>query len=493
METTHHIQSQKFELEFLPSADQHQLLNLICDVIYQEVNPALEQLFREEKFLDETTIKEEKLVLDVGALNENNWQQELKMKTVEAMKSWLASKKPMYEVNKGKPPVSNRKDDFSKPIESKPAQDENYFLALIYFLENGFLPWYFSHLSMDSISQYLSLQVLNITTPLYKNENFVALVKLMFESPFMLYRFKEQFHPMFLRELTLQLNRESSILDPIKLKKNDQKVKWHIQLAQLERLEFVASIIHWYASMFKSDFESYSSKWIHELSLILDNEHLDSEKNDMNISQRMDSLLINRSSDIKFPERNKIENEKTTSERVNSLSKSPSSESASLFIHNAGLVLLHPYISMLFHNLHYTNENHEWIDETMRMKAPLLLQYLVTGQTQYEEHALVFNKFLCGIPFHEPVLSEIQLTEEDINSCQKLLESVIAHWTILKSTSIDGLRNSFLMRNGKLSKEEIWQLTVENKAWDVLLAQLPWGISMVKTPWMEELLYVNWT
>ena len=66
------------------------------------------------------------------------------------------------------------------------------------------------------------------------------------------------------------------------------------------------------------------------------------------------------------------------------------------------------------------------------------------------------------------------------------------HWGALKSTSIDGLRNSFLMRNGKLSKEEIWQLTVENKAWDVLLAQLPWGISMVKTPWMEELLYVHW-
>ena len=136
METTHHILSQKFELEFSPSADQHQLLNLIRAAIYQEINPALEQLFREEKFLDETPIKEEKLVLDVGVLNENNWKQELKMKTVEAMKSWLASKKPMYEVNKGKPPVSNRKDDFSKPIESKPAQDENYFSALIYFLEN---------------------------------------------------------------------------------------------------------------------------------------------------------------------------------------------------------------------------------------------------------------------------------------------------------------------------------------------------------------------
>ena len=148
---------------------------------------------------------------------------------------------------------------------------------------------------------------------------------------------------------------------------------------------------------------------------------------------------------------------------------------------------------MLFQKLHYTDEDHQWVDDNVRMKAPLLLQYLVTGHYQFEEQELVFNKFLCGISFHEPVPFELLLTKEEMNTCQGLLESVIAHWTILKSTSIEGLRNSFLMREGKLFKEETWQLIVENKAWDVLLAELPWGISIVKTPWMEELLYVHWT
>ena len=493
METTHHILSQKFELEFSPSADQHQLLNLIRAAIYQEINPALEQLFREEKFLDETPIKEEKLVLDVGVLNENNWKQELKMKTVEAMKSWLASKKPMYEVNKGKPPVSNRKDDFSKPIESKPAQDENYFSALIYFLENGFLPWYFSHLSMDSISQYLSLQVLNISTPLYKNENFVALVKLMFESPFMLYRFKEQLNLSFLKVLTVQLKKEDSMVEQsIKIKKQRQKTKINNQLALTERLDFIISIINWYESIFKMDFENYASKYIHEISLIMSQENVNPEMNYPIISQRIDSLLLERVSEIKPPYGSECRKEKIDIKKVNILPASSSTEPASLFVNNAGLVLFHPYISMLFKKLYYTDEDNLWVDDYARTKAPLVLQYLITGQTQFEEQELLFNKFLCGIPFYEPVPSEILLTEEEVNSCQGLIESVIMHWGALKSTSIDGLRNSFLIRDGKLSKEETWQLTVENKAWDVLLAQLPWGFSIVKTPWMNELLYVHW-
>jgi hypothetical protein len=74
-----------------------------------------------------------------------------------------------------------------------------------------------------------------------------------------------------------------------------------------------------------------------------------------------------------------------------------------------------------------------------------------------------------------------------------LLSSVISYWSVLKDTSIDGLRGSFLVRDGKLWKDENnWYLTVEQKGYDMLLQQIPWNISMIQLPWMDEMLRTNW-
>ena len=71
----------------------------------------------------------------------------------------------------------------------------------------------------------------------------------------------------------------------------------------------------------------------------------------------------------------------------------------------------------------------------------------------------------------------------------------ILYWTVLMSTSPDGLREGFLQREGKLTLSDHgnWKLRVEQKSIDILLGYLPWGISMVKLPWMENLLVVEWT
>ena len=74
-----------------------------------------------------------------------------------------------------------------------------------------------------------------------------------------------------------------------------------------------------------------------------------------------------------------------------------------------------------------------------------------------------------------------------------MLQSVLEYWTILKNTSIESLRESFLMRAGKLSFDgKEWLLQVEQKGYDVLLQNLPWNISMIKLPWMKYLLRTEW-
>ena len=74
-----------------------------------------------------------------------------------------------------------------------------------------------------------------------------------------------------------------------------------------------------------------------------------------------------------------------------------------------------------------------------------------------------------------------------------MLGSVIEHWVILKNTSIEGLRESFLQRNGKLTfANNEWLLQVEQKPYDMLLQSLPWNIGFIKLAWMNQILITEW-
>ena len=161
-----------------------------------------------------------------------------------------------------------------------------------------------------------------------------------------------------------------------------------------------------------------------------------------------------------------------------------------IYITNAGLVLMHPFLPQLFRTLNIA------YDDTIvhPNRALALLHFLATGQRESPEYELVLPKLLCGLSLENPVESMIALTEIEIEEAEALLQAVIKHWDVLKNTGIDGLRGTFLLRSGKLSQREDgdWFLQVENKGFDILMAQLPWGIGMIKLPWMQRLLWVEW-
>jgi hypothetical protein len=106
---------------------------------------------------------------------------------------------------------------------------------------------------------------------------------------------------------------------------------------------------------------------------------------------------------------------------------------------------------------------------------------------------MVVAKVLCAWPVDEPVGKHIELSLAELIEADNMLEALVENWAILKNTSIDGLREGFIHRDGKLfRKNGQLILHVEGDTIDVLLDQLPWNISMIKLPWMKELLRVEW-
>jgi hypothetical protein len=168
-------------------------------------------------------------------------------------------------------------------------------------------------------------------------------------------------------------------------------------------------------------------------------------------------------------------------------------EGEEIYVSLAGIVLLHPFLSILFTELKLI-ENRAWVSEEASVKGAQVLAYLATGADYCPEYSLPLIKLLCGLPFETFVPPDMLLTDTEKQSTIDVLEAIISHWQALGNTSAAGLRESFLQREGKLTVVEGgWRLTVERKTIDILLNRLPWGFSMIKLPWMPDLLFVDWT
>jgi hypothetical protein len=164
-----------------------------------------------------------------------------------------------------------------------------------------------------------------------------------------------------------------------------------------------------------------------------------------------------------------------------------------IYINNAGLVLLNPFFATYFIRLGMM-EGGKFINTEIQHRAVHLLQYLVDGAEQTPERALVLNKILCNVPVVEPIPIGIHITEIEKQVSADLLKAVTERWEKMRNTSIPGFQTSFLQRTGALVfKDDAWNLRVEQRGYDVLLQTLPWNIGMIKTPWMDNFLYVEWT
>jgi hypothetical protein len=163
-----------------------------------------------------------------------------------------------------------------------------------------------------------------------------------------------------------------------------------------------------------------------------------------------------------------------------------------IYIDNAGSVLFAAYLPRLFEQFGWVEEG-EFINLDAAEHGVHCVQFLVNESTSSPEFQLVLNKLLCGIEPEVPIRRSIELTTDEQEQLENLLHAITQHWKPLANSSIGGLRESFLQRNGRLQlKGDAWYLSVEAKAFDMLLEQLPWSYSTIKFPWMERPIYTEW-
>ena len=178
----------------------------------------------------------------------------------------------------------------------------------------------------------------------------------------------------------------------------------------------------------------------------------------------------------------------------NNLSKQTKTLGAEgIYISNAGLIILHPFLIPLFQAIGLLNNKHHFfISHEAACKATVVLHYLQYANTSYEEHQMAFNKMLCGIDLETALPAGIELSSRDIDKCDKLLETVIKYWEGLKDAGVATLQEIFIRRKGELTfKQNELFLQVEQHAADVLIGGLPWGISTIKLPWLQHIIHTD--
>ncbi|MEZ4731465.1 MAG: contractile injection system tape measure protein [Caldilineaceae bacterium] len=163
-----------------------------------------------------------------------------------------------------------------------------------------------------------------------------------------------------------------------------------------------------------------------------------------------------------------------------------------VYVGNAGLVLLWPFLGHFFTRLGLLVEQ-QFKDEAARQRAVGLLQHLATGATDFPEYLLPLNKLLCGLDLAQLFDFGAPLTDGEADEAPALLRAVIEHAPILRDMTPTGLQGTFLLRQGVLrTGAGAWLLQVERESYEVVLERFPWSWEWVKLPWMAVPLRVEW-
>jgi hypothetical protein len=171
----------------------------------------------------------------------------------------------------------------------------------------------------------------------------------------------------------------------------------------------------------------------------------------------------------------------------------PFSDTDKLYIGNAGLVLLWPFLSRFFTNLELA-DGKKFVSLPAAEEACLILQLLTTGKRNAVfEGQLPLNKVLCGMELEQTADTRRAITIEKQQASTHFLRSVIQNGPLWKGLSLGRFRHAYLEREGALSiRDGHWLLQVKRETYDVIVDKLPWSVQVVKLPWMRHLLFVEW-
>jgi len=170
-----------------------------------------------------------------------------------------------------------------------------------------------------------------------------------------------------------------------------------------------------------------------------------------------------------------------------------SSNNESIPVQHAGIVLLNNYLPALFARLKLIDENRQFISTPSQHQAVASLYYLASGITIDRPSTSALLNLLCGLPLSTAIDQATEISEDCQTIINGLIQAAIEHWPTIGSTSVQGFRGNWLIRDGLLrAQEDTWELRVEKHAYDILISKSPFAFSIIKYPWMSELLHVQW-
>ncbi|WP_336094069.1 contractile injection system tape measure protein [Leeuwenhoekiella sp. CH_XMU1409-2] len=418
--------------------------------------------------------------------------------------------------------LSLNRNDLSNNNQLINDKKERNYKAFIYFLENGRYPWFFAEretLNLVALTLFLKeTQPHSLTECLSKTETQKRLV----------YQFAE--HPKFM----LTVWRTYAELKKIPKSRVNGLVALVSKVEEKNIFEELGSSLFQYDRLSALErerrliklFEHYKSK--SGLSL----ETLQSLSNFFNLKinisftptvliasfqnlekatlvfQPSEKISFHKSNDIsrkeiekrlkstpvKFQHQRPTLDSDDTIEQQQSIENNSveTDESQGLILPNCGLILLHPFLSILFEELGVLNPQKQIAEEHYDLVVQLL-HFIATGEENVSEQQLGAAKQLCGVPSSYPIKKESVLLEKHKQEAFNLIQTVLNYWSALKNTTASGLRGQFLTRSGKwVTTDEKIELFIERQTADILLDQLPWGLSMVKLPWLKKMIYVTW-
>jgi hypothetical protein len=481
---THYIRQQYLDVNLIGSEPNGLTLeHHLSELYYTSLLPAIESVF------DNCNTSEKLLVIDhleinVGTIALDRIDEDLEKAVIKALMEALEkeSVKSFFEKKVQKPFFTSLEGSEVIAANSwSRSPEENLMDVLVYFLRNGLLPWSYKLPEEQSLEQVITEHLLDNMSNGFNVDQLSQFLKIsgVLRSVNARTRLQLQFSETFVLSLI-------KILDPLSYHELTdiladtaiEKIWVTNEGGRVVRKLLIEKFLIELSFSREAPKAEMTKRVLTELRLQSDFDPLF-----LNLLEKRwteDKLVDDQPVPVKIPDSSFI----TSKENLTEVT------AREIYIDNAGLVILHPFLPQFFEALGIVF-NQEIVQSE---RALGLLHYLVTGQTQRPEYELVLAKILCNVRISTPINAEFEISQDELNESSALLDAVITHWDALRNTSQDGLRGTFLVRPGKLTLKDDgdWLLQVESRTCDILMEHLPWGISMIKLPWMKNMLQVEW-
>ena len=471
---THHINKVVLDFSF-PTKDKDTALQKARELFYDDAMPQVNHLFDKTDKL----IYIDKLEIDLGNTTEAEFAEKFSAALSEAFSK---SSQTTAQNNSAAP----------EPLrEAESLQVEDF----VFFLENGYWPWYIQRKSEDEILDLLESFFENkeLLTSLFSNikKNVsVAVQRLTYITSYskplqrLLLEALLETHP-YLKTIEVFFRKiyAKALVDAQGL-----SVSFINKLYRSDKLQTFDDFKHFILELLEEDIKRETQS-PPQRQLLINNVNTFLLQEDITGEQLLPLL------EKLFSSGNKFYNDATPEATSKPIPYLLNKNEDKINITNAGLVLVHPYLQYVFRELNWINDAKHFIDSRSQQRAVFFLQHILNGKSTQQENLLVLNKMICSWPIELPLTVKKPLfSKAEQKAGEDMLDSSIEHWSVLRTTSRNGLIKSFIERKGLIQKtEKNFVVQVEKSSIDILLESLPFGILTIKLPWNEYFIYTEWT